>query len=150
MEQWLTHLVQSDYQIMCMGELHEEPTRNFLAEEFFVKFSTDVLLLEATPKNLKRLIKRMDAGRDYFPLLNADIMKILRTVKNRNPAIKIWGLKKPKSNKRILIRETNPLPITSGTDSKWAGFTLFCLELYIAQMNRIGFSKTSATRIPSI
>jgi hypothetical protein len=92
MEQWLTLLGQSDYQIMCMGELHEESTRNFLAEEFFAKFSTDVLLLEATPKKLKRLIKRMDAGRDYFPLLDADIMKILRTVKDRNPAIKIWGI----------------------------------------------------------
>jgi hypothetical protein len=92
MEQWLTHLGQSDYQIMCMGELHEESTRNFLAEEFFAKFSTDVLLLEATPKDLKRLFKRMDAGRDYFPLLDADIMKILRSVKNRNPAIKIWGI----------------------------------------------------------
>ena len=92
MEQWLTHLGQSNYQIMCMGELHEESTRNFLAEEFFAKFSTDVLLLEATPKDLKRLIKRMDAGRDYFPLLDADIMKILRSVKERNPAIKIWGV----------------------------------------------------------
>ncbi len=92
MEQWLTHLGQSDYQIMCMGELHEESTRNFLAEEFFAKFSTDVLLLEATPKDLKRLIQRMDADRDYFPLLDADIMKILRSVKDRNPAIKIWGI----------------------------------------------------------
>jgi hypothetical protein len=92
MEQWLTHLRQSDYQIMCMGELHEESTRNFLAEEFFAKFSTDVFLLEATPENLKRLIKRMNAGRDYFPLLDADIMKILRTVREKNPAIKIWGI----------------------------------------------------------
>jgi len=92
MEQWLTQLDQSDYQVICMGELHEESTRNFLAEEFFAKFSTDVLLLEATPKNLKRLIDRMNAGRDYFPLLNADIMKILRTVKNRNPNIKYYGI----------------------------------------------------------
>jgi len=92
MEQWLTHLGQSDYQIMCLGELHEESTRNFLAKEFFAKFSIDVLLLEATPEDLKGLIKRMDAGRDYFPLLDADIMKILRSVKDRNPAIKIWGI----------------------------------------------------------
>jgi hypothetical protein len=92
MEQWLTHLGQSDYQIMCIGELHEESTRNFLAEEFFANFSTDVLLLESTPEHLKRLIKRMDAGRDYFPLLGADIMRILRTVRDRNPAIRIWGI----------------------------------------------------------
>ena len=91
-EKWLTHLWHSEYKIICMGELHEESTRNFLAEEFFAKFSTDVLLLEATPKDLKRLIQRMDAGRDYFPLLDADIMKILRSVENRNPAIKIWGI----------------------------------------------------------
>jgi hypothetical protein len=75
-----------------MGELHEESTRNFLAEEFFAKFSTDVLMLEATPEKLKGLIKRLDAGRDYFPLLDADIMKILRTVRDRNPAIKILGI----------------------------------------------------------
>ena len=91
-EQWLTHLEQSNYQIMCIGEFHEESTRNFLAEKFFIKYRTDVLLLEATPIILKRLIQRMDAGRDYFPLLDADIMKILRSVNDRNPAIKIWGI----------------------------------------------------------
>jgi hypothetical protein len=100
MEQWLTQLGQSDYQVICMGELHEESTRNFLAEEFFAKFSTDVLLLETTPKNLKRLINRMDAGRDYFPLLNADIMKILRTVKDKNPNIKIWGIEETKEQQK--------------------------------------------------
>jgi hypothetical protein len=100
MEQWLTHLGQTDYEVICMGELHEETTRNFLAEEFFAKFSTDVLLLEATPKNLKRLIKRMAAGRDYFPLLNADIMKILRTVKDRNPNIKIWGIEQTEKQQK--------------------------------------------------
>ena len=92
MEQWLTHLGQSDYQVMCIGEFHEESTRNFLAEEFFAKFSFDVLLMEATPKELKHLIKRMNAGRTYFPLLEADIMNILRTVRARNPNIKICGI----------------------------------------------------------
>ena len=49
MESWLTHLGQSDYQVMCIGEFHEESTRNFLAEEFFAKFSVDVLLMEVSP-----------------------------------------------------------------------------------------------------
>ena len=92
MEQWLTRLEQSNYQILCMGELHRESTRSFLAQEFFAKVNADVLLLEATPRKLKRLIKRMEAGRDYFPLLDADIMNILRTVKYRNPNIKIYGI----------------------------------------------------------
>jgi hypothetical protein len=103
MEQWLTQLGESDYQVICMGELHEESTRNFLAEEFFAKFSMDVLLLETTPKNLKRLINRMDAGRDYFPLLNADIMKTLRTVKDRNSNIKIWGIEETKEQQKDSI-----------------------------------------------
>jgi hypothetical protein len=107
-EEWLVHLGQSDYQIICMGELHEESTRDFLAEEFFAKFSTDVLLLEATPNNLKRLIKKMEAGRDYFPLLKADIMNILRTVKDRNPAIKIWGIEETDEQQKDRNGNSNP------------------------------------------
>ena len=91
-KQWLTRLRQSNFQILCMGELHKESTRSFLSKEFFANFSVDVLLLEATPEELKRLIKRMEAGRDYFPLLDANIMNILRTVRDRNPDIKIYGI----------------------------------------------------------
>ena len=92
MEQWLIHLGQSDYQVLCIGEFHEESTRRFLADKFFAKISTDVLMLEATSKELKRRIKLMNAGRTYFPLLDADIIKILRTVRARNPDIKICGI----------------------------------------------------------
>ena len=100
MEKWLTHLDQSDYHVICIGELHEESTRNFLAEEFFAKFSVDVLLLEATPKKLKRLTKRMNSGRTYFPLLGADIMNILRSVRVRNPDIKICGIEEIDEQKK--------------------------------------------------
>ena len=92
MEQWLTHLRQSDYQVLCLGEFHEESTRRFLADEFFAKFSIDVLLLEATPTELMRISKLVNAGRAYFPLLDADITKILRTVRSRNPDIRIYGI----------------------------------------------------------
>ncbi len=92
MERWLTHLTRSDYQILCIGEFHEESTRNFLAEEFFAKVRAETLMLEATPGKLKSLIKRMEAGRDYFPLLDADIMHILRTVVDTNPNINIYGI----------------------------------------------------------
>jgi len=79
-------------QILCIGELHNESTRSFLSQEFFANFNVDVLLIEATPEELKRLIKRMESGRDYFPLLDADIMNILRTARDRNPDIKIYGI----------------------------------------------------------
>ena len=92
MEHWLSRLRQSNFQIVCMGELHSESTRHFLTKELFANFSVDVLLLEATPEELKRLYKRMKAGRDYFPLLDADIMSLLRTVRGRNPDVKIYGI----------------------------------------------------------
>jgi hypothetical protein len=104
MEQWLTGLDQSNYKLMCIGEHHEESTRKFLAEEFFAKISVDVLMLEATPKELKRLIQRMNSGRTYFPLLDADIMKILRTVRAKNPSIRIFGIEeteKQQKEKRV-------------------------------------------------
>jgi len=91
-KQWLARLGQSNFQILCMGELHKESTRSFLSKEIFANFSVDVLLLEATPEELKRLIKRMERGRNYFPLLDADIMNILRTVRNRNPDVKFYGI----------------------------------------------------------
>jgi len=92
MDQWLKHLDKSKLLIICIGELHKESTRKFLAEEFFAKFSFDVLLLEATPNRLERLNKRLDAGLEYFPLLDADILNVLRAVKDRNPDIKICGI----------------------------------------------------------
>ena len=92
MERWLKQVIQFEYQIMCIGEFHEEATRDFLAEEVFSKVRADILLLEATPGMLKRLIKRMEAGRDYFPLFDADIMRILRAVVNTNPAVNIYGI----------------------------------------------------------
>lgn len=90
--QWLTHLRESDIEIMCMGELHEESTRQFLSNEFFANVCVDVLLLETTPEALDRFSKRMIAGRDYFPMLGADIMSILRTVRARNPDVRIYGI----------------------------------------------------------
>ncbi len=92
MEQWISSLQQSNFQILCMGELHENSTRNFLSNEFFSNFSIDVLLLEATPKELNRLMNRLEGGRDYFPLLGADIMSLLRTAVKRNPDVKIFGI----------------------------------------------------------
>ena len=100
MERWLNQINQSNYQVMCIGELHEESTRNFLAEEFFAKLSADVLLLEATPNELERLIKRMNAGRIYYPLLDADMMKILRNVRARNPDIDICGIEETLEQKK--------------------------------------------------
>jgi hypothetical protein len=91
-ERWLSRLGQSNLQILCMGELHEESTRYFLSQQFFANFSADALLLEATQKESKRLVKKMEAGRTYFPLLDADIMNVLRAIRGRSPDVRIYGI----------------------------------------------------------
>jgi hypothetical protein len=108
MEQWVKDLQQSDLQIICVGELHEESTRRFLSKRFFSTVNTDVLLLETTPDKLKRLIRRMNNGRDYFPLLEADILDILRTVKNKNPDIKILGIEETDDQEKHQSNHSNP------------------------------------------
>ena len=108
MEQWVKELQQSNFQIICIGELHEESTRRFLSERFFSTVNTDVLLLEATPDELKSLINRMNTSRDYFPLLGADIMDILRTVKNKNPDINIWGIDETDDQQKGQNNHSNP------------------------------------------
>jgi hypothetical protein len=89
---WLAHLGQSNFQIICMGELHKESTRSFLSNHFFSNFSVDILLLETTPINLTRLFNRLRSGQDYFPLLDADIMTTLRAVMDKNPDVKMYGI----------------------------------------------------------
>jgi hypothetical protein len=92
LEEWLGRLVRTECQVLCLGELHEETTRQFLSDAFFPRYSVDVLLLEATPTELKKLMRKMEAGRSYFPLLNADIMNVLRSVRNKNPDSCIYGI----------------------------------------------------------
>ncbi len=121
LEQWLALLERSRVQIVCMGELHQESTRRFLAERFFANIRTNVLLLEATHKQSNRLIKRMEAGREYFPLLDADIMAVLRTVKARNPDIRFVGIEETAQQARM-TQGTGNARDQSIADNFWNAF----------------------------
>jgi len=107
-EQWLSHIDQSNFQIICMGELHKESTRTFLSKEIFSNVSLDVLLVEATPKELQRLTKRFRAGREYYPLLDADMMNIFRAVESRNPDAKIYGIEETEKQVKNSHDRANP------------------------------------------
>lgn len=107
MPQWLNRLCQLNFEILCLGELHEESTREFLAKKFFAQMDADRLLVEATPGKLKGLIKRMNAGRDYFPLLNADILNVLRAAKTMNPDIYIGGIEETEQQQNKPMGEVN-------------------------------------------
>lgn len=89
---WLDDLAQSDYRILCLGEHHEPSTRRFLADTFFGRYRVDVLLLETTPDELARIEQRLAEGRDYVPLLDADIGAVLQAVRRRNPEVLVRGI----------------------------------------------------------
>ena len=91
-EQWMSRIGHSDLEVMCLGESHMEATRSFLAEKLFPHMSVDTLLLEATPQELNRIFKKMNAGRTHFPLLDADILGILRSCTAKNPDIEVSGI----------------------------------------------------------
>lgn len=100
LEQWILLLDRSPYEIFCIGELHEEATRKFLANQFFAKVSADSLLLETTPDQLQNFIKRMNSGRSYFPMLEADILNVLRAVRGRNAEVRLYGIEETQKQQK--------------------------------------------------
>jgi len=87
--EWLVVLDQSNYQMLCLGESHTESTRQFLSEAIFQNYHFDALYLEATDMRLNEIKQRLLNERHYFPMLSADILQLLRSVKNYNPAISL-------------------------------------------------------------
>ena len=87
--EWLVVLGQSNYQMLCLGESHTESTRQFLSETIFQGHHFDALYLEATDKRLNEIKQRLLNERHYFPMLSADILQLLRSVKNYNPGISL-------------------------------------------------------------
>lgn len=89
---WLTALDASDIEVLCLGENHSQATRRFLADAFLSRIALDSLMLEATPALMHDIDERIQAGRDYVPLLGADISALLRAATRRNPRLAVWGI----------------------------------------------------------
>lgn len=105
-EKWIGRLNEDQLQLICLGELHQEATRRFIAQEIFSRLKTDILLLEATSREAVALLKRFDSGRHYYPLLDADIMSVLRSVKLKNPDAQIVGIEQTYQQQKRLCSAT--------------------------------------------
>lgn len=95
--QWLTALEQTDYKLLCLGESHTQTTRAFLAAQFFSKQRFDNLYLEATPNTLNKISDKLNSDTLYYPLLNADVLQLLRSVQTQNPSINIHPIEVSKT-----------------------------------------------------
>ncbi len=86
---WIDTLNQSDTDIICLGEAHNEHTRQFLANNFLSGLAMDMLAVETTPGGLQEINKYMKDGEIYVPMLGADMGQVLKAAHARNPAVVI-------------------------------------------------------------
>ena len=90
--QWLAALGRRPAAILCIGENHDPYLRRFLADRLFSTLRADVLLIEATAREARRLRARVEAGDDPVLLLGADVARLLRSALVVNPALEIGGI----------------------------------------------------------
>lgn len=98
---WVEQVGEGRFQVICLGEDHESATREFLAREIFAKVFFDVLLLEATVSELRRIDEAIAAGDARVPLLGVDIAAILGTARTRNTGIKVAGIEETKRQRSV-------------------------------------------------
>ncbi|WP_067560861.1 hypothetical protein [Halofilum ochraceum] len=99
-QRWLRNLRRANYGVLCVGEIHEPDTRAFLAEFFFSRYPTDRLLLEVRPPELRRIHQQVAKGREYTPLLDADIGAVIRQARSANPDVRIHGIEETREQYR--------------------------------------------------
>ena len=90
--EWLAALNRRPVAILCIGENHEPYLRRFLADRLFPYLAADVLLLEATPGEVRRIRTRTGAGDQEVMMLDADIARLLRSALRANPELVIDGI----------------------------------------------------------
>ena len=89
----LAELRASRLTILCIGERHMAATRRFLADVVLTTLPFDVLLLETSSDELPEIMRRIDTGESWVPLLGEDIAAVVRSARgtNRNRRMSLRG-----------------------------------------------------------
>ena len=98
---WLDEIDRAGFGLICLGEDHDAHTRRFLADRVIPALRPDVLHLETTPPGLADVERRLGIGRDYAPLLGADIAGIIRAARQANPALAITAVEETERQGRL-------------------------------------------------
>ena len=96
---WLGSVRASGVKVLCLGEDHEDATRQYLARTFFSELEIDALLLEVTRHQLGRITQELRWGRKQVLLLGADVAGIIRAARVRNPDVELVGIEETKSQR---------------------------------------------------
>lgn len=109
-ERWLDWIRGAGVSVLCLGEDHEDATRQFLARTLFSELDIDVLLLEVTPHQLGLITQELRWEREKVLLLDADIADIIRAARTRNPNVELVGIEETKRQR--IARQKNDRPGT--------------------------------------
>jgi hypothetical protein len=99
----LAELRASRLTILCIGERHMAATRRFLADVVLTTLPFDVLLLETSSDELPEIMRRIDTGESWVPLLGEDIAAVVRSARGTNPNIVVAGIDETQSQKNQRI-----------------------------------------------
>jgi len=89
---WIQTVNQSNIEFLCLGEIHSQAFRYFLAQEIFSQLNVDVLMLEADPPQVEQLLAEVETGVESVGLFGVDVAAIIRAVRSVNPAVQILGV----------------------------------------------------------
>jgi hypothetical protein len=101
---WLDGLDRAGFGLLCLGEEHDDHTRRFLAEQVLPALPLDTLHLETTPAGLADIERRLRLGRDYTPLLGADIGGVLRAARLATPKLTVTAIEETEQQGKDRLR----------------------------------------------
>lgn len=110
LESWLTQVNQSDVALLCLGETHQAPFREFLATAIFPRLNLDVLMLEGDEEQVAQALAAVDQGMATTNLTGVDMAGIIRAVKAHNPDAVIVGVDETPTQQRWRNMEASHSP----------------------------------------
>lgn len=107
LERWRADFVADNHDIVCIGEYHNQRTREFLAREFFSALTFDELHLEATAATLNKIIRGLARKKTMLPLLEADIAGVITAARARNPQLRLSGIEETAAQRKARAGKDN-------------------------------------------
>ncbi|MBD2068318.1 hypothetical protein H6F93_12430 [Leptolyngbya sp. FACHB-671] len=92
LSEWIESINRSNLEFLCLGEIHNQAFRQFLAQDIFSQLDVDVLMLEADPPQVEQFLSQVEAGIPSISLFGADIAAVIRAVQARNPDVQVLGV----------------------------------------------------------
>lgn len=99
LDTWVADVNAQKFDLLCMGENHDDYIRRFSAEHVFNVLQYDVLFIEATPDETEDILDQIEDGEERVELLSADLGRTLRAMLARNPDVEVYGIEETKSQR---------------------------------------------------